>query len=72
MSDLPVASYRDLQLIQLISIDSKRRALKSKGVKLSNGKGDKGDKVAAEPAKAPKLKNKPRPLPETKKAGRKA
>lgn len=53
--------------------DSKRRALKNKGVKLSNGKADKGDKLAAaEPAKAPKLKNKPRPLPETKTKTKKA
>jgi hypothetical protein len=51
-------------------VDSKRRALKNKGVKISKGK---GDKVAEEPVKAPKLKNKPRPLPEsTKKTTRKA
>jgi hypothetical protein len=50
--------------------DSKRRALKNKGVKFSKGK---GDKVVEEPVKASKLKNKPRPLPEsTKKTGRKA
>lgn len=51
-------------------VDSKRRALKNKGVKISKGK---GDKVAEEPVKAPKLKNKPRPLPESmKKTTRKA
>jgi hypothetical protein len=43
--------------------------LRDKGIKITPGKSGKSKSDAVEVAKTPKLKNKPRPLPE-KKAGK--
>jgi len=59
----------DTNIGRVIFTEAKLKALRDKGIKITPGKSGKSKSDVVEVAKTPKLKNKPRPLPE-KKAGK--
>lgn len=59
----------DTNIGRVIFTEANLKALRDKGIKITPGKSGKSKSDVVEVAKTPKLKNKPRPLPE-KKAGK--